>query len=47
MVTNVKYFRLATLHGHYTHVCTASKVIGINKKKTQNMSAKQGIICVH
>ena len=31
-----------TFHGHYTHVCTGSKVIGID---TENivMSVKQGI----
>ena len=30
-----------TLHGHYTYVCTVSKVVGIN---TENKtSAKQGI----
>ena len=28
-----------TLHGHYTHVCTVSKVIGIR----QNLSARPGI----
>ena len=31
-----------TLHGHYSHVCIVSKVIGINTRK-QNMSGKQGI----
>ena len=30
-----------TLPGHYTHVCTVSKVIGINTEG--KMSAKQGI----
>ena len=30
-----------TLHGHYTHVCTVSKVTGMNTEK--DMSAKQGI----
>ena len=36
--TDVKYLRLSTLHGHYTHVCTVSKVVGIH---TEKMSAKQ------
>ena len=27
---NVKYLRLSTLHGHYTHVFTVSKDIGID-----------------
>ena len=30
-----------TLHWHYTHVCTVSKVIGINTENS--MSAKQRI----
>ena len=32
-LTNVKYLRLLTLHEHYTHVYTASNVIGINTDK--------------
>ena len=30
-----------TLAGHYTHMCTVSKIIGINTEN--NMFAKQGI----
>ena len=30
-----------TLHGHYTHGCTVSKVIGISTER--NMSANQGM----
>ena len=31
-LTNVKCLRLEMLHGHYTHVCGVSQVIGINKE---------------
>ena len=43
MAYKYKTFEAVNLafHGHYTHVCTVSKVVGIN---TENkMSAKQGI----
>ena len=40
-LTNVKYLRLSTLYGHYTHMCTVSNVIGISAEtqfvcKTRN-----------
>ena len=38
---NVKYLRLSILHGHYTHLGTVFKVIGINAEN--RMSLKQEI----
>ena len=29
-LTNIKYFRLSTLYGYYTHVCTMCMVICIS-----------------
>ena len=44
-LTNVKYLKAVnlTLHHHYTHMCTVSKVIGINTGNQMFLSTKEYI----
>ena len=44
--TNIKYLRISTLHGHYTYVCSVSKVIGVKMENKIYLPNKE-YISVH